>query len=203
MSEIPPPEGVSEDDYEAIEAAVMETVRGRWFLREFARRSQVAEMRRMLDAMSRLEEIVVGGRALPALNGVSPQSRLLLQRATEIAARIEDLAQELRFQDVEESLCASLEVQARAVAGLARGGEEGAREADPPTPFALPTLALSGRGGPQAEDLPIRGAHIPDETRALERAAISPPAEPQADPRVAALASLDGLPMMEKLRLFA
>ena len=29
---------LSEDDYAAIEAAVMETARGRWFLAEFARR---------------------------------------------------------------------------------------------------------------------------------------------------------------------
>ena len=45
MLTITPPEGISEGDYEAIEAAVVETVRGRWFLAEYARRSRVDEVR--------------------------------------------------------------------------------------------------------------------------------------------------------------
>ena len=39
MSNKPPP-GLTEDDFESIEDAVMETARGRWFLREFARRAR-------------------------------------------------------------------------------------------------------------------------------------------------------------------
>ena len=34
------PTGIVPEDYERIEAAVMETARGRWFLLEFARRGQ-------------------------------------------------------------------------------------------------------------------------------------------------------------------
>ena len=50
MAPLPPPQGMSEHDYETIEAAVTETVRGRWFLGEFARRNRTAELRQLLDA---------------------------------------------------------------------------------------------------------------------------------------------------------
>jgi hypothetical protein len=45
-------------DYEAIEAAVMETERGRWFLREYARRNRNADTEMLLDAIARLEQTI-------------------------------------------------------------------------------------------------------------------------------------------------
>jgi hypothetical protein len=54
----------STEDYELIEAAVMETVRGRWFLREFARRNRHADTKVVLDAVERLKEAVLDGRAM-------------------------------------------------------------------------------------------------------------------------------------------
>ncbi len=42
------------DEYEAIEAAVMETPRGRWFLAEYLRRHQHDETRRLLEALRKL-----------------------------------------------------------------------------------------------------------------------------------------------------
>ena len=46
---------MSEKDYGAIEAAVMETARGRWFLLEYARRNRNSDTGAVLDAISRLE----------------------------------------------------------------------------------------------------------------------------------------------------
>jgi len=46
----------SPGDYEAIEAAVMETSRGRWFLREYARRNRNADTETVLAAVARLEK---------------------------------------------------------------------------------------------------------------------------------------------------
>ncbi|QLP97603.1 MAG: hypothetical protein HZY79_09655 [Rhodoblastus sp.] len=40
---IPPPAGLTPDDYDRIEEAVMETARGRWFLAEFARRVRAGD----------------------------------------------------------------------------------------------------------------------------------------------------------------
>jgi hypothetical protein len=50
-------------DYDAIEAAVMETNRGRWFLSEFAHRNRHADTLMLLTAMERLENVVRGERA--------------------------------------------------------------------------------------------------------------------------------------------
>lgn len=53
---------ISEADYDAIELAVMETERGRWFLREYARRNRNADTQVLLDAIGRLEQAVAGER---------------------------------------------------------------------------------------------------------------------------------------------
>ena len=50
--------GTLEDDYAAIEAAVMETARGRWFLHEYAARNRQADTHAILDAIERLERRV-------------------------------------------------------------------------------------------------------------------------------------------------
>ncbi|HZH50898.1 MAG TPA: hypothetical protein VEZ16_03360 [Microvirga sp.] len=57
----------SDADYDAIEAAVMETVRGRWFLREFARRNRNADTEAVLSALRELEKTVHDGEAERAL----------------------------------------------------------------------------------------------------------------------------------------
>jgi hypothetical protein len=53
-----PPALRREEDYDAIEAAVMETARGRWFLAEFARRNRNADTAAVLGAIERLERAV-------------------------------------------------------------------------------------------------------------------------------------------------
>jgi len=52
----------SEEDYEAISHAFMETSRGRWFLGEFAKRNRNADTRMVLDAVSRIEQTVAAQR---------------------------------------------------------------------------------------------------------------------------------------------
>lgn len=59
MTDTPP--FMPNDDYEAIEAAVMETARGRWFLAEFARRNRTADTALLLAAIERLENLVATG----------------------------------------------------------------------------------------------------------------------------------------------
>lgn len=50
-----PTEILAKEDYDAIENAVMETARGRWFLAEYARRHRAADTTMLLDAIKRLE----------------------------------------------------------------------------------------------------------------------------------------------------
>jgi hypothetical protein len=52
----------SEEDYDAISHAFMETSRGRWFLGEFAKRNRNADTRMVLDAVARIEQTVTAQR---------------------------------------------------------------------------------------------------------------------------------------------
>ena len=60
----------SEEDYEAIREAFMETSRGRWFLGEYTKRNRNADTRMVLDAVARIEE------SLAAHSQRAPQSGL-------------------------------------------------------------------------------------------------------------------------------
>lgn len=187
---IAPPEGMSEADYEAIEAAVIETVRGRWFLAEFARRGRADETRQMLDAIAKLEQTVHEQQAMPA----DPSIRLLVQRLKEVARSLERTGGEMRQGGLDERFCAEIETQARAVSGLLRLNQ------------ALPA--------PE----PLRPKALPDPNAAPNRPPVSTSKEPAsaAEPAPessvslasqelgrAALTRLDQLSTAEKLRLFA
>src|SRR5262252_6733354 len=52
----------SEEDYEAIREAFLETSRGRWFLGEYAKRNRNADTRMVLDAVARIEETLASQR---------------------------------------------------------------------------------------------------------------------------------------------
>ena len=54
---------LADDDYAVIEAAVMETARGRWFLSEYARRNRVADTEMVLEALARVERGIGTPRA--------------------------------------------------------------------------------------------------------------------------------------------
>src|SRR5262245_62123351 len=55
----------SEEDYEAIREAFMETARGRWFLGEYARRNRNADTSMVLDAVARIEETLAAQKREP------------------------------------------------------------------------------------------------------------------------------------------
>ena len=60
----------TEQDYDAISQAFMETSRGRWFLGEYAKRNRNADTRMVLDAVGRIEETLAAQKQSP------PESRL-------------------------------------------------------------------------------------------------------------------------------
>jgi hypothetical protein len=62
----------SEQDYEAISEAFMETSRGRWFLGEYAKRNRNADTRMVLDAVERIEQsLAAQRREEPTDNGLA------------------------------------------------------------------------------------------------------------------------------------
>jgi hypothetical protein len=100
-------------DFEAIEAAVMQTVRGRWFLREYARRSRAAETANIEAALARIES-----RLPLAPNPVRDAETRIV--ALSVNQRLVDLARALRERGVDEESCARIEAQAAALVELAR-----------------------------------------------------------------------------------
>ena len=118
-----PPAGLNEADYDAIEAAVMETARGRWFLIEYDQRRRAVETSQLLEAVSRLERAVSTGvqpvlmpppkqAALPApIAGPPPQ-------ATAIGERLQDIAWNMRERGFDDAICGAIEEQARLVRAL-------------------------------------------------------------------------------------
>jgi hypothetical protein len=89
LSTIPPAPSV-EADYDAICAAVLKTARGRWFLDEYARRRRDADIRRVLEAVERIERAIQGGGSQ---NG-RPDLRIeLLEMARTIAQARADVAE--------------------------------------------------------------------------------------------------------------
>src|SRR5437879_2910213 len=67
MTDDPSP-ALAEEDYDAIHAAVMETVRGRWFLTEYARRNRHADTTMVLAALDRIEATMRGERAAQSID---------------------------------------------------------------------------------------------------------------------------------------
>ena len=53
---------VTDSDYEAIESAIMESARGRWFLSEYARRNRHADTNMLLSAINTLKEVIDANR---------------------------------------------------------------------------------------------------------------------------------------------
>ena len=61
----------SEEDYDAISEAFMETARGRWFLGEYAKRNRNADTRMVLDAVARIEQALAAQKTEPPDNGLA------------------------------------------------------------------------------------------------------------------------------------
>jgi hypothetical protein len=104
---------LSETDYEAIEAAVMETARGRWFMSEFARRNRQADTLQLLGALQRIERVVGTGLAEPAATPPAAEPEI-----GEAAALIADLRIDLeRISGRAEERASGLAARIEAAAG--------------------------------------------------------------------------------------
>jgi hypothetical protein len=89
MPQLPTHAPLSEADYEAIEQAVMETARGRWFLAEFTRRNRQADTTMLLKALERIEDAVTGERTI----GTADRVRFdLIEMANAIARTKAEIA---------------------------------------------------------------------------------------------------------------
>ncbi|MDE2362583.1 MAG: hypothetical protein KGM42_07885 [Hyphomicrobiales bacterium] len=188
-----PPPGVTAADYEAIEDAVMETARGRWFLLEYARRQRAAETQRLSDAVDRLES-AIAGMATPAA-APAPREQPVAQpneTAEAVAERLSDIVWTMRERGVGDQFCAELEKQIKIIRTLRVELQE-TRPAEP----ALPAPAPQAEAPPPPRPLELPAPWRPSESRNAE-----PAPEPPAR-RASALERLDALPLIEKIALFS
>jgi hypothetical protein len=77
----------SEQDYDAIREAFMETSRGRWFLSEFAKRNRNADTTMVLDAVARIEQAMAAQKQEPV------PSDALLEALAEIRSTVDAVAE--------------------------------------------------------------------------------------------------------------
>jgi hypothetical protein len=133
-----PPAGLTAVDYDAIEAAVMETARGRWFLIEYDRRRRAAETSQLMEAVTRLEQAVgTGGHpALPAPKqmAIAGPSQAPSPGAAAIGERLQDIAWNMRERGFDDAVCSAIEEQACLVLGLAAAPPKTAPALAPPSP---------------------------------------------------------------------
>jgi hypothetical protein len=77
----------SEQDYDAIREAFMETSRGRWFLGEYAKRNRNSDTTMVLDAVARIEQAMAAQKQEPARNDDELRAALAaIRHAVEEAA---------------------------------------------------------------------------------------------------------------------
>jgi chemotaxis protein CheZ len=108
MANLPVPAPISEADYEAIEAAVMETARGRWFLAEYARRNRNADTTMLLKALDRIEAVIRGEHSVESVDRIRfdlvEMSKAIARTKTEIAAMKPDADHHGKFGEATEEL---------------------------------------------------------------------------------------------------
>src|SRR5712675_135535 len=68
----------SEQDYDAIREAFMETARGRWFLGEYGKRNRNADTSMVLDAVARIEATIVAQKQ-PVVANELPDALVLIR----------------------------------------------------------------------------------------------------------------------------
>jgi chemotaxis protein CheZ len=91
----PATQPISETDYEAIEAAVMETARGRWFLSEYAQRNRNADTVLVLEAIQRLQRSVLGADSATTAAPAASDMPAIQSDLNEIERSIERTRREL------------------------------------------------------------------------------------------------------------
>ena len=108
MAYLPAPISLSEADYEAIEGAVMETARGRWFLAEYARRNRQADTTMLLKALDRIESAMRGEHSVEPVDRIRfdlvEMAKAIARTKTEIAAIKPDADAHGKFGEVSEEL---------------------------------------------------------------------------------------------------
>jgi chemotaxis regulatin CheY-phosphate phosphatase CheZ len=126
MSNTPTP--LSEADYSVIEAAVMETVRGRWFLAEYARRNRHADTLMLISALDRIEAAVRGERTVDSVDRIRfdlvDMAKAIARTKAEIASIKPDAAHHGKFGEATEELDSIVQATESATSDILAAAEQ-------------------------------------------------------------------------------
>jgi len=122
------PPALAEEDYEAIHAAVMETVRGRWFLSEYARRNRNTDTTLVLSALDRIESAMRGERATQSIDrfrfDLVEMAKAIARTKIEIAAIKPDTEHHGRIGEATEELDAIVQTTEIATSDILAAAEQ-------------------------------------------------------------------------------
>lgn len=118
---------LTEADYAAIESAVMETNRGRWFLAEFAKRNRHADTTILLAAIGRIEATIHGERAAETDRirfDLVEMAKAIARTKAEIAAIKPDADHHGKFAQATEELDSIVSVTETATSDILAAAEQ-------------------------------------------------------------------------------
>ncbi|TXN39691.1 hypothetical protein FV232_18835 [Methylobacterium sp. WL30] len=115
-------------EYEAIEATMSGSARGRWFLAEYARRNRSADTNVLLDAIARLESAVTDGHGPDAVShfrgDIMEMASAISRTKAEIAAITDPDHDQTRLGIASEALDAIVQATERATTDILTAAEQ-------------------------------------------------------------------------------
>jgi len=119
------PASLSEADYDTIESAVMETMRGRWFLAEFARRNRHTDTTAVLAAIDRLEAAVKANPTVDRMRGdIVEMAKAIARTKAEIASIKPDAEHQGKFGEATEELDSIVSATEEATSDILEAAEQ-------------------------------------------------------------------------------
>lgn len=188
------PDGIRASDFHLIEDAVMETPRGRWFLREYAWRIRAGESARLLDAIARLQNTLNGAARVEI---VSTQLALRdadagpdIEQIMEVQEKLLDMVWYMRERGFDGGLCGTLTREAEklfaAVNAVAPSQDVAGRAQAPASAHPVASDPVASDPFQQRRDDPVAntpaasGSNLPEGRAGIETAAgagaLTPPA---------------------------
>ena len=122
MSNSKAPSPIRTADYEAIEAALLQSARGRWFLAEYTRENRSADTRMLLDAITKLEATIMwpreGVEKFRVRRDLLEMAEAISKTRSEIAAMRSTEVEDCQFNSATEELDAIVEATEKATSDI-------------------------------------------------------------------------------------
>ncbi len=128
MSNSKAPTPIRTVDYEAIEEALLQSARGRWFLAEYSQRNRNADTRMLLDAITKLESTVMlpqqPAKKAHIRSDLIAMAEAISQTRSEIASMRSDDQEDCQFTNATEELDAIVQATEKATSDILEAAED-------------------------------------------------------------------------------